>query len=70
MIKAEKGVLKVIKGSMVIKKGIKENGMFVLDRHTAVGEASVIDSKGNKSMLWHLRMGHMSERSLRELQKQ
>ena len=44
-------------------------GMYVLDGHTIVGEASVIDSKGNKSMLWHLRMTHMSEKGLRELQK-
>ncbi|KAH9658397.1 hypothetical protein KPL70_023479 [Citrus sinensis] len=70
IIKAEKGVLRVIKGSMVIMKGIKQNGLYVMDGHTAVGEASVTDSKLNRSMLWHLRMGHMSERGLRELQKQ
>ncbi|KAH9672650.1 hypothetical protein KPL70_017818 [Citrus sinensis] len=62
VIKAEKGVLRVIKGSMVIMKGIKQNGMYVMDGHTVVGEASVTDSKWNRSMLWHLRMGHTSER--------
>ncbi|KAH9706020.1 Integrase catalytic domain-containing protein [Citrus sinensis] len=36
----------------------------------AVGEANITDNRGNKSMLWHLRMGHMSERGLRELQNQ
>ncbi|KAH9750881.1 Integrase catalytic domain-containing protein [Citrus sinensis] len=51
-------------------QGIKENGLYVLDGHTAVGEANVIDNGGNRSMLWHLRMGHMSERDMRELQKQ
>ena len=70
VIKAEKCVLRVIKGSMVIMKGIKQNGLYVMDGHTTVGEASVTDSRGNRSMLWHLRMGHMSERGLRELQKQ
>ena len=70
VIKAKKGVLRVIKGSMVIMKGIKQNGMYVMDGHTIVGEASVTDSGGNISMMWHLRMGHMSERGLRELQKQ
>ncbi|KAH9770104.1 hypothetical protein KPL71_012259 [Citrus sinensis] len=70
VIKAEKSVLRVIKGSMVIMKGLKQNGLYVTDGHTAVREASVTDSGGNRSMLWHLRMGHMSERGLRELQKQ
>ncbi|KAH9734079.1 hypothetical protein KPL71_017263 [Citrus sinensis] len=55
VIKAENGVLRMIKGSIVIMKGIKENGMYVLNRHTAVGEASVTDSGRNKAMLWHLR---------------
>ena len=70
VIKVEKEVLKVIKGSIVIMKCIKQNDMYVLDGHTTVGEANVTDSRGNKSMLWHLRIGHMSERCLRELQKQ
>ena len=70
VIKAEKGVLRVIKGSMVIMKGIKQNGLYVMDGHTVVGEANVTNSRGNRSMLWHLRMRHISERGLRELQKQ
>ena len=70
VIKAEKMVLRVIKGSMVIMKGIKQNGMYVLDGHIALEEASLTDSGGNKSMMWHLRIGHMSERGLKEIQKQ
>ncbi|KAH9649066.1 hypothetical protein KPL70_025842 [Citrus sinensis] len=41
VIKAEKDVLRVIKGSMVIMKGLKQNGMYVMDGHTAVREASI-----------------------------
>ena len=55
MIKAEKKVFRVIKGSMVIMKGIKENGMYVLDGHTAVEEASVTNSRGNKDHIGALR---------------
>ncbi|KAH9723770.1 hypothetical protein KPL70_007243 [Citrus sinensis] len=49
------------------ESSIKQNGLYVLDGHTAVGEVSLTDSGGNKSMLWHLRMGHMSERELSAL---
>ena len=70
VIKAEKSVLREIKGSMVIMKGIKQNGLYVMDGHNVVGEANVTNSRGNRSMLWHLRMRHISEKGLRELQKQ
>ncbi|KAH9679832.1 hypothetical protein KPL71_026291 [Citrus sinensis] len=40
VIKAEKDVLRVIKGSMVIMKGLKQNGLYMMDGHTAVREAS------------------------------
>ena len=61
-MKAEKGVLRVINGSMVIMKGNKNNGMYVRNGQTVIGEASVTESGEDKSMLWHLRLGHMSER--------
>lgn len=51
VIHAEKGVLKVVKGSILITKGIRINGLYVLSGNTTVGEASVIDSEGNRSKL-------------------
>ncbi|KAH9751243.1 Integrase catalytic domain-containing protein [Citrus sinensis] len=69
VIKAEKRILKVVKGSIIIMKGTKLNGLYVLNGQTTVGEASVIENSEDKARLWHLRLGHMSERGLKELQK-
>ncbi|KAH9803501.1 hypothetical protein KPL71_001790 [Citrus sinensis] len=56
-------------GSMVIMKGNKNNGLYVLNGQTVIGEASVTESGEDKSKLWHLRLGHMSEKGLKELEK-
>ena len=41
----------------------------MLNGHTTVGEASVTEMSEDKVRLWHLRLGHMSDRGLKELQK-
>ncbi|KAH9706111.1 hypothetical protein KPL70_012113 [Citrus sinensis] len=69
IVKAEKGVLRVIKGSMVIIKGNKNNGLYVMNGQTVIGEASITESSEDKSKLWHLRLGHISEKGLKELEK-
>ena len=69
VIKAGKKILKVVKGSIVIMKGTKLNGLYVLNRQTIIGEASVTENSEDKARLGHLRLGHMSERELKELQK-
>lgn len=48
IVKAERGVLRVVKGSMVIMKGRKVNGLYVMEGQTTIGEASVTDSVENK----------------------
>lgn len=54
---------------MVVIKGKKVNGLYLLDEQTVVGEASITNHSEDKAKIWHLRLGHMSENSLNELQK-
>ncbi|KAH9679108.1 reverse transcriptase Ty1/copia-type domain-containing protein [Citrus sinensis] len=44
IVKAEKCVLRVIKGSMVIMKGNKNNDLYILNGQIVIGEASVTES--------------------------
>lgn len=50
-------------------KGRKINGLYVLNGQTTVRQASVTNSSEYRSKVWHLRLGHMSERALKEIQK-
>lgn len=69
--KAESGVLKIIKGSLVVMKGSLKNGLYVLKGQVEAGEAEVVsESKKAKATLWHRRLGHVSERGLCKLSKQ
>lgn len=57
-------------GSTTIIKGTRRNDVYILDREVIVGEFGVsIDNNIDKTKLWHLRLGHMSERGLKELEK-
>ncbi|XP_060673811.1 uncharacterized protein LOC132803961 [Ziziphus jujuba] len=69
--KAERGTLKVLKGSMVAVKASKKNGLYVLDGNVVQGEASVsVNEKVSDTTLWHRRIHHISEKRLIELSKQ
>ena len=71
--KSEGGVLKVIKGAMVVMKGQKvEGNIYKLLGSTIVGgvnAATTSDSRVDDTLLWHMRLGHMSERGMTELHK-
>ena len=70
-IKVEFGVMKVVRGSIVVMKGNKQNGLYVLQGTAVTGDVSISASLGlDKTLIWHLRLGHMSEKGLKILEKQ
>lgn len=68
---AKDGTLKVSKGSLVVMKWIRNNGIYSLIGSTVIGDLSnVTHDKTNKARLWHLRLANISENGLQELAKQ
>ena len=71
MCRAEGGVLKIIKGSMVFKRGKLKNGLYLLAGNVQKRVvATITEETDSHASLWHKRLGHMSEGGLNELSKQ
>ncbi|KAH9800568.1 hypothetical protein KPL71_000711 [Citrus sinensis] len=69
--KSENGGLKIMNGTEIVMKGVKKNGLYVLEGSSVPGTAAMpVVSDVNRTMLWHLRLGHMSIRGMQELSKQ
>ena len=67
------GVLYVCKGSTVVLNGVKCGTLYLLQGSTLSCFAAVASSvihKDNMTKLWHLRLGHMSERGMQILSKE
>ena len=69
--KAEGGVLRISKGALVVMKGKKINGLYTLKGSTVIGVVVVSTSKSiiETTRLFHIRLGHMSEKGLTILSK-
>lgn len=63
-------VLKVMKGSMVILKGLLRQGMYVLQGKAVAGDSATIITCLDHTRLWHNRLGHISMKGLEQLCKQ
>ena len=63
------GGIKVTKGSMTILKGERTANLYKLTRSIIVGDASTTTEKEDTIILWHMRLGHMSEQSFQVLHK-
>ena len=59
----DKGI-KVTKGSLMILKGEQATNLYKMLGSIIVGDASIITEKEDTTRLWHMRLGHMSERGL------
>lgn len=60
------GVLKVVKGALVVMKAHQVGILYVLQGSTVIGTAAVSSSMSDSEVtrLWHMRLGHMSEKGL------
>ncbi|KAL5569169.1 hypothetical protein UlMin_025744 [Ulmus minor] len=66
----EDGMIKISRGSLVIMKGLKQNGLYVLQGSTNTREAAAaIPNIQDQTDLWHKRLGHISEKGLEVLKK-
>lgn len=69
-VKIEGGTMKVNKGSLTVMKGLKRNGLYILEEKTIAGSVDVTTGRLDRTLLWDLRLGHVSEIGLNELAKQ
>jgi len=65
---AENGVLKVMRGAMVLSKGLRQGSLYFLQGTTVTGSAAVCTNVDTMK-LWHMRLGHMSEKGVTILNK-
>ena len=59
------GILNVVKGVMVVMKGKQQGNLYILEGDKVTGAATMTTSLGmgtDYNTLWHLRLGHMSEK--------
>ena len=67
--KSEKGILRVMKGSIVILKGILKQGLCVLQGETIMGNVTVSSVVDDDIEIWHGRPGHIGMKGLQELSR-
>src|SRR3954470_16357279 len=71
VFQGEKIILRVVKGSKEILRGVKKQGLYTLEAEVVSGSTNVASTKPlSKTEIWHMRLGHVSERGLVELGKQ
>jgi len=65
MISIRDGVLKMIKGSMVVMKGVRRNNLYYLKGSTVTGQVETSSSSDDDcTKVWQVNVGHGGEKSL------
>ena len=68
----ENGIMKIVKGALILMKAKKiDVNLFMHKGETLYEADACVTSNGEDStMMWHLKLGHMSEQGLKILSKQ
>ncbi|KAH9781781.1 hypothetical protein KPL71_008610 [Citrus sinensis] len=70
VFKSDHGGLKIMKNSSIVIKEVQNNRLYVLEGSSVPVLSSLhVSSDVDKAKMWHLRLGHMSAKSLQELSK-
>nr|TKR74783.1 hypothetical protein D5086_0000291950 [Populus alba] len=68
------GILRAIRGVLVVLRGTRMGNLYFLDGSIVTGTAAVSksleDAEANNSRVWHMRLGHAGEKALQGLVKQ
>ena len=65
------GSMKISNGALTLMKGKLKNGFHTLIGTSITGlVATALNKENERAKLWHLRLGHVSERGLNKLSKQ
>jgi len=65
VISIRDGALKIIKGSMVVIKGIRRNNLYYLKGSTVIGQLKTSSSSNDDCIkVWQVKVGQGGERSL------
>ena len=57
--KSKGGQLRVMEGFLVVKKGLLQNGLYVLQGSAVTSETITIEASHDKTQLPHNKLGHM-----------
>ena len=68
--KYENGLLRVMRGAMVVFKGSLIQGLYILQGKVVTGSTATVSKDMDQIDLWHKRLGHISIARLQKLCEQ
>ncbi|XP_027187001.1 uncharacterized mitochondrial protein AtMg00300-like [Cicer arietinum] len=68
--KAEKGTLKIIKGSLVIMNGTRDHDIYLLNGPIVTGMTAMTIQASSQANMWHQRLGNVSLKGMQVLDRQ